>query len=292
MNQVDSDDACPICGGLSAFVEIENAQNPDEGEAAEHLPPQVQALQAPNESLAHYYRFGNERLLKCPQCGTYYWYREWAPGGSEDVLHTYIHESVRRLGFLEAHVELRDALYQANRRAQEYGGGYVEGYESVRAGVYAEMGLLRARHRQIIAEAIDRIQNKYDRSQELAETLALYSPQRDHSSQLEEARERDRARASYYAGVLAEYVAYARLPDLGSELLQRLVRTLADEVCQVRQTVAGALLGALEAEPDPGIRCDLARRAVKTIGSLTPQYPQIEEFVTVCDKLIWPLASG
>ena len=122
MSQADVDAACPTCSALGDFLEIENAQAPADWDTSQSFPPEVQSLQIPNESLAPYFGFGSERLLKCPDCGTYYWYRQWAPGGSEDVLHTYIHESVRRLSYLEAHVALHDALDQAHRRALEYGG--------------------------------------------------------------------------------------------------------------------------------------------------------------------------
>jgi hypothetical protein len=290
-SQPHSDTACPICTGLGEFIEIENAQDPAEGDVAESFPPEAQELRAPNESLAQVYRFSNERLQKCPRCGTYYWYRQWAPGGSEDVMHTYIHESIRRLGFLEAHVELHDALYQAYRRAQEYGGGYAAEYESVKLGVEAERTLLRARYGAIIAEAIDRIMLKYARSAEIAEMLALFSPQRDHSRQVEEERARDRERAAYHAGVLAEYLAYARASDLLAGLIQRLVRLLVDDVPQVRQIVRDALLRVLGDRTDQELARDLARETVQAAEPLTPRYAELEELVAACHKVIRPPSS-
>jgi len=273
---------CPICAALGEFIEIENAQDPDEGAASEVFPVEAQALQAPNEPLAQVYRFGNERLLKCPHCGTYYWYRQWAPGGSEDVLHTYIHESLRRLSFLEAHVELHDALYQSHRRAQEYGGTYAAEYESARLGVDAERALLRARHVQIIEETIDRLERKYARSEEVAELLALYTPERDHSDQVEEARARDRERAAYHAGVLAEYLGYAQPSDLSATVVTRLVGLLADDVVQVRQIVRDALLRVLDDLPDQDLARDFVRQVAQATRSLIPRYAELETLVAAC----------
>jgi hypothetical protein len=233
---------CPICARLGELIEIENAQDPADDDVAQRFPPEADELRAPNEALARYYQYQNERLLQCPRCGVYYWYRQWAPGGSEDVLHTCIHESIRRLTFLEAHVELHDALYQACRRAQQVGGWAVEEYESARQGVEAERTLLRARHAEVVAEAIDALEHKYGRSEHLADMLARFSPHLDHSEQVEEERARDRERAVYHAGILAEYLAYAQAGDLAAGLIRRLVGLLADDVPQVREIVRDALL--------------------------------------------------
>jgi len=280
--------ACPTCAGLGETIEIENAQDPAEGEEAEGFPPEADALQAPNEALEQTYRYGNERLLKCPDCGTYYGYRKWAPGGSEDVQHTYIHEAIRRLGFLEAHVELRDVLYQAHRRAREYGGSYQAAYELARRGVEAELSLLRARHGEIIAEVIDQLRNKYARSEELAELLALISPDRDHSDQVEEARENDQARAAYHASILAEYLGYAQASGLPG-LVRRVSSLLVDDVPRVRQIVRDALLRLL----DEGTEQEgtLARELAEAAKALTPRYDELEELVAACQGALQPPAS-
>lgn len=290
--QTASDAACAICARLGEFVEIENAQDPADGEEAEVFPPEAQALRVPNEPLEHYYRFKDERLLKCPHCGTYYGYRQWAPGGSEDVLHTYIHESIRRLGFLEAHVELQDALYQAYRRAQEYPGIYGTEYASVQRGVEVEMALLRTRYAEIVDKAIDHIRSKYERSEEVAELLELYSPHRDHSNQVEEARARDRERAAYYAGVLAEYLAYAQGDDLPSSLLTRLVSLLADDVPPVRQIVRDALLHMLDDTKDPQLARGIAQQIVPIAEPLAPRHAELEELVAACHQTRQSLSSA
>ena len=159
-------------------------------------------------------------------------------------------------------------------------------------GVDAEQALLRSRHTQVIVEASDQIESKYSRSEEVAETLALYAPQRDHAQQIEEEREKDRKRATYYAGVLAEYLAYAPARDLAGGLVQRLVHLLGDDVPGVRQIVRDALLGVLSHETDPGIVSHLAREMAQAAERLTPRHAERADLVAACQDALRTPASG
>jgi hypothetical protein len=273
---------CPVCSRVGEYVEIDNAQDPSDTDVVERFPPEAEELQVPNEPLAEYYRYVSKRLLKCVRCGTYYWYRQWAPGGSEDVLHTYIHESLRRIGFLEAHVELHDARFQAYTRAQEYGGVYVDESEATRRGVEAEMALLRARHREIVSEAVHSLEHKYRGSDELARTLELYSPGRDHSRQIEEGRARDREIAVYHAGILAEYLPHWETSTVPAELIHRLVNLLADDDPRVGEIVKDALLRSLRDVAGQG---RMAREVVAAAEGLAPRYAEVEALLDACAKI-------
>ena len=242
MDTGSTEDSCPICAAIGAYVEIEHAQDPGPDDVGEAFPPEAAALQAPNEGLADYYRYKNERLLKCPQCGATYWARTWAPGGSDDVLHTTIHHSLRRLGALETHVELHDALYQSSQRAQEMGAPYHEAHAAISAGVKAEMALLRASAVEIVAEAVHALERRYRRSEELAEMLNSFRPQHDHTAQVAEARARDDRAARYHAGILAEYVPACAPGAIPETLIQRMVALLAGDGAEVRRILRDALL--------------------------------------------------
>ena len=233
---------CAICAAIGAYVEMAHAQDPDLDDGGQSLPPEAQALQAPNEGLAAYYRYKNERLLKCPQCGAYYWARTWAPGGSDDVMHTTIHHSLRRLGPLETHVELHDALYQSTRHAKEMGAFYRETHEAIATGVEAEMALLRGSAVEVVGEAIHSLEHRYRRSDELAEMLTSFRPQHDHTAQLAEARGRDDRVARYHAAILSEYLPACAPDALPDALIERMVALLAADGAEVRRILCDALL--------------------------------------------------
>lgn len=272
---------CPVCAQLDAFIEIENAQSPSDTDIAQAFPDEVEQLRAPNPDLERYYRYGNERLLKCEACGTYYWYRTRAPGGSEDVLHTYIHESVRRLSFLEAYVELEDALYQAAERVRENGSVYEEEHQAAGRGVEAEMPFLRARHREIAVDAVVWLEHKYRRSEELEETLRLYAPHLDRAQRLAEARARDEAAARYYAGVLADQMRQWGESEVPARLLRRMVGLLADEDAAVRGTVLSALLCLLAG---PGGRGTVAEAVAGAVAELAPWTAEAEGLLRACGR--------
>jgi hypothetical protein len=237
---------CAACGSLGDYLEIENPQERTEYDAEPgHFPPEVAELQPPSEALAQYFRFKNARLLKCFECGTFFWYREWAPGGSEDVMRTYIHESLQRLSLLEAYVELAEARYQAHRQAQEYGGSYEAEYDQLRDSVAAEMEHLRMRWQDLVLDVVDALENRHRSSEELAETLRLYSPDRDHSDTLRRQREREEEVAAYRAGVLAEYLPPGGVSSLPPDVQRRLAILAADSNEQVARNIRSAL-GSLE----------------------------------------------
>ncbi len=271
--------ACSVCASLGEIIEIENAQDPSDTDVAQGFPDEVEQLRVPNPDLERYYRYRNERLLKCDACGTYYWYRTWAPGGSEDVLRTYIHESVRRLSFLEAYLELDDARYQASERAREHGSIYEAELQAAEQGVGAEMVLLRARYCEIASDAVRWLEHKYRRSEELEETLRLYSPHLDHAREMSQARARDEAAARYYAGVLAEQLQHWGVSEMPVTLLRRVVGLLADEDPAVRGIIADALLSLLQGLS--GGRW-LAQAIADAVGQLAPRTAEAQALLRVC----------
>ena len=276
----DPNTLCPICARLGEYLEIENAQeSSDDTDVAEEFPDEMTQLQVPNEPLEHYYRYKNERLMKCPHCGRYYWYRLWAPGGSEDVLRTYIHESLRRLSYLEAHVELDDARYQAREQAQEYGGSYVQAHVAIANAVQEEMALLAVRYREIVQEALDAIENKHRRSQELAKTLELLYPQRDHAYQIEPEREREERAAAYHASVLAAYLQHWTTGRMPLGLVRRLVCLLEDDNQAVRQTILEALSRWCRSAPR---RSRLTEKIARAAQELMPGSAELGALLGAC----------
>lgn len=140
-----SEERCEACGEIGAYVEIANAQEPAADEPSQSFPPAAERLAAPNPRLEDHYRYASERLLKCPACGAYYWYSRWAPGGSDDVLHSTIHESLRRLSDSEAREALEAARREADRWAAER--GWVATAAETRLGVEEELRALGKRDR-------------------------------------------------------------------------------------------------------------------------------------------------
>lgn len=278
MNTDHAGTVCGVCSKLGDYIEIENAQDPSDLDIAEWFPPETEHLRVPNESLERHYQYKNERLLKCFECGTFYWYRTWAPGGSEDVLRTYIHESIRRLSFLEAHVELQDAQYQAYRAAEEVGGGYWDEYGATRAGAQEEIRLLRPRCREIVLDAIHAIEHRHRNSEKLLETLQLYAPHRDHTQEIQQQREREEAIAAYHASILAEYLPDWQPGEIPAEVTDRLVTLLADSNQKIRQIIRDALLQVLGQVPT---QSGLAQQIIRAAERLSPRHAEVEELLSV-----------
>ncbi len=89
---------CPVCGVLADYIEIWNPQTWNEGATAQLFPEAVMHLVSVNAPPSQRLGERPEELLQCPRCGMSYLYRWWMPGGSDDVMHTYFHESIRRIG--------------------------------------------------------------------------------------------------------------------------------------------------------------------------------------------------
>lgn len=273
---------CPVCANLGAYIEIDNPQEGSDVDEAQDFPPQVAHLQVPNEILERYYRYKSERLLKCTHCGTYYWYRKWAPGGSEDVMRTYIHESIRRLSFLEAHVELHHALYHSYQEAQERGGEYVDAYPAIQASIEGEMALLRAHCAEIVQDAVYSLEHKHHRSEEVAEELRLYYPHLDHPREIARVRAREEEVAAYHAGILAEYLACWPPDDVPAALVERLVGLLADDNPRVGEALAGALLRALD---DAAGGRGMARQIAQAMERLAVRSPEVQALLAACREM-------
>lgn len=269
---------CHICARIADFVEIDNPQDPSEKEVFDDFAEEVKELVPPNPSLERYYQFQAERLLKCPSCGTYYLYRRWAPGGSEDVMRTYIHESVRRVGFLAAHKELHAAFYKSSQRAKEYGGHFQAIHDEIAGGVHAELMHLRHRYREIVSEAIACLEDKYEYSRQLSELADRFLPHTGQQ-QVAEARQREERVAEYHAEILVEYLQCYPDEEVESGIARRLSRLLADNNQQVRRIILDGLLQTLSrAEKQQ----TLAEVLVDELEKQESLYAEAHELLAVC----------
>ena len=269
---------CRICAKIADFAEIDNPQDPSEKEVFDDFADEVKELVAPNPGLESFYQFESEKLLKCPFCGTYYRYRRWAPGGSEDVMKTYIHESITRIGFLAAHKELHAALYKSSQRAQEYGGQFLREHDETAKGVQHELQLLRHRYREIVSEAISLLENKHEYSLRLSELAAQFLPHTGQR-QVEEARQREEEVARYHARILVEYLQYYDGEGIENDTARRMAGLLADDNELVRSSVLTGLVQALgqAATPQP-----LAAEISNELEKHEPLYPEAQEMLEVC----------
>jgi hypothetical protein len=49
-------------------------------------------------------------FMQCYKCNAYYWYRSFAPGGSEDAMRTVNYETLTKTGLLGVYMELTEAI--------------------------------------------------------------------------------------------------------------------------------------------------------------------------------------
>ena len=140
-------EACALCAAIGPYAEVDNPQDPDAKEVFDDLPAEVHSLTVPNRWLERTFRYHPQRLLQCPRCGAYYWYRKWAPGGSDDAMHTAIHESVTRLTAREALDALAAEAAQSRERAEREPGLYRREAEAAARGLAVEVRRLRQRGR-------------------------------------------------------------------------------------------------------------------------------------------------
>jgi hypothetical protein len=270
--------ACQLCAKIADFIEIDNPQDEAEKEVFDDFSDEVKELVIPNPGLERYYRFKNEQLRKCPYCGTYYRYRRWAPGGSEDVMRTYIHESITRLGFLKAHKELQAALYESSQRAQEYGHWYLKDHQEIAGGIQDELRLLKRRYREIVSEAISCLENKHEYSLQLAEFAAQFLPTTGQQ-QVEEARQKEEEVARYHAEILVEYLRYYEGGGIEDDALRRMTARLADDNEQVRRII---LNGLIEAFASATSQQGMAEQLIEELRRNKSLYPEAQELLEVC----------
>lgn len=272
------DTTCHLCAKIRDYTEIDNPQDQSEKEVFDDFADEVKELVSPNPGLYNHYRFRNEKLLKCPHCGTYYWYRRWAPGGSEDVMRTYIHESISRLGFLDVHQRLHTAAYESRKRAQEYGGQFLQDHDQAMAGIRDELALLRHRFREIVSEAISCLENKYEYSQQLSETAERFYPLTGHR-QVEEARQREEQVAAYNAETLVEYLRFYEDEGLEAGTVGRLTRLSADNNERVRRSIVNGLIQALSWATG---QQTLAEQISGSLEEHRPLFPESLELLEAC----------
>src|SRR5687768_16624362 len=99
---------CSICSQTQDYCEILNIYSPEApnepvGGPAQVYPEIYKKLICPNVRLESFYACARERLLKCPECKSYFIYCQWTPGGSDDVFKSYEYESYQKISLLVAH---------------------------------------------------------------------------------------------------------------------------------------------------------------------------------------------
>lgn len=238
---------CNLCSKIKDYMEIENEQGDQD---PIKFPEEIDELKIPNRNLIRYFRFDRDKLLKCPHCGTYYRHYTWTPGGSDDVFRTYIHEFVKRIGFLEAYKRLKEALHDSHKQKEEYGGRYIKEYEITSKGVKEELGKLRLRHKEIVKETIEAIRNKHEYSNDLVQRIKSYYKNPRKSEQFIKAREQEEKVAEFHAKVIAEFFPNFREEKLIHEILPLLIAVLKDDNQNVRKIIVKIVLDFIEKEKD------------------------------------------
>jgi hypothetical protein len=129
--------SCRVCTPLRDVGEIVDSS----------FPPEFEPLQILSNP------YSDERILKCPQCHTYFYYRKWSPGGSEDAMRTYVHESLDKMKLLDVHLEFDAQLAELKKRAeQSY--SWKEDYDKLFKRAEQERQYLREYSMIIIQDAI------------------------------------------------------------------------------------------------------------------------------------------
>ena len=226
--------------------------------------------------------YADEKVLICPTCHAYFRYRRRAPGGSEDVLHTTIDESIEHLSLFGADQELRAALAELRARDDANPNGLWRTLRShAEAGVAEELAWLRLHSAEVIPEILDSLGNRYARSQELEEWLGRFRSgiQQD---QIEQARERDASLAAYRAEVLAEYLlAWAQQhPTLPAPWLERVAGLLEDHDPAIRQIIATALVRALDVSPATATLAHMLLAALESSSARSTEAGSVREAST------------
>ncbi len=203
---------CPVCSKLDGYLHINDRSDG-------YFPAEAMRLTAPNEKLNHQY--SEEELRKCPQCGKYYSYKEWSPGGSDDAMVTTIHESINRVCFLEAHIMLRESESVIESFLRESPDIWRDSYDLHQEGFGIEMEFFRSHAAEIMDEGISFIESR------AADRMTVY-------------REEAFSAEGEAAWIISGYLMTS-LPLLAIELIERYIISAGDDRATVRENITGGL---------------------------------------------------
>ena len=111
---------CKLCSELKESNHIENKADLTYSTHASFFPDSFYKLKSILNEDSESYADNNAKLLKCPECNQYFLWEEWTPGGSDDAMTTYIHESLRRINNKEAIHFMKNLLHIFEIQANKY----------------------------------------------------------------------------------------------------------------------------------------------------------------------------
>ena len=111
---------CKLCYELKESNHIENKANLTDSTHASFFPDSFYKLKSILNKDYESYADNNAKLLKCPECYQYFLWEELTPGGSDDAMTTYIHESLRRINNEEAIFLMKKLLHTFEMQANKY----------------------------------------------------------------------------------------------------------------------------------------------------------------------------
>ncbi len=249
------DGGCPVCEKLNGYLHIN-----DRGD--ECFPPEASLLVPPNDKLKHQY--SEEELRKCPECGKYYAYREWSPGGSDDAMVTTAHESINRISFLEAHIILRESESVIENFLRSSPLIWQESYNVHQDGSGIELNSLKSHAAEILDEGIKFIESR------AASKMNVY---RDEAFTAE----------GEAAWIISDYLMTS--PDrLTPGQFERYIMIAADERDTIRESIAGGLtLGIYKLNGD----IELLKMA-REIASGLPHNRERTKLINAIDSILEP----
>lgn len=203
---------CHVCAKLDGYLHINDRSD-------EFFPAEAMRLTAPNYKLNRQY--SDEELRKCPECGKYYAYKEWSPGGSDDAMSTTVHESMNRICFLEAHIMMNESESVIENFLRGSPSVWKESYDSHQEGLNIELKSLKSHSTEILDEGIRLIESH------IASKMNVY-------------KEESSAAEAEAAWIISGYLMTS-LPVLTVELIERYIIAAGDEREAVRENITGGL---------------------------------------------------
>jgi hypothetical protein len=251
---------CKICSALDSSFHIENAA--DEESSSSFFPEEFDHVSVPNFNLAR--QFGDDTLLKCAECGNYYTYRAWQPGGSDDAMRTYNHEAFTRIAFIEAHILLSESERIIEKYLHESPSDWQEIYNTHQQGLREEMDTLRKNAETIVKEGVEFLNAK------VAEKMKVYKPE---SLEAE----------GVVAEVMARYLMTSMI-TFSPEVLFSMLDLLSDNRENVRKNlVAGFKFGLYYLREQPQLLGKIATRLQNM-----RQNPELKEALSEVQDLMQP----
>ncbi len=233
---------CSICSKLQNIGEIVD----------DSFPPEFNQLKPVGNN------YSDEFVLKCPNCGEYFSYRKWTPGGSEDAMRTYVHESLDRINLLNVHMSLLSYLHKLRKYAERKPDLWDESYKAFSIAVYAELKILRRKPKIVIEEAIAYIQDQ------LSEKV--------HKSYRDEVRKREEG----VAEILAEYLQYLNKPSI--DLICRVAQLMLIDNENIRKTIETAIKPLIIALKDQTNPPNL-NRVIEVLTKIEEKHPKTRDLI-------------